>query len=544
MKKITSSKSFLCILFLSLALFSSGQGFSPKLQTRLQVIIDSFQNNPANPYIGGMSVAIKVDGLAEWRGATGYASRNVDAQNRLLPAGVPFKVDNLSRMYSVTKTFTAALVLELAKSGAFSLDDPITKYLPLLSAVNPGLSTAVTIRQLLAHESGYSDYTGEMQLQIAVAFDPTHVWAPYEMISFVHQIAAPGAERRYSSTNYILLGAIIEVATGKPVEQHYRDRFFTPLHFNSMYLGGRESIGNRFALADPHDNISPFNPIFQLTGQPTFPNDYTNISRFPLTGVVSLAFTGGGLVSNITDLAEWGNVLYSGKATSAATLDAMLQSISPTPDEDGDRLGYGIILSNKISGTYDFIGHDGNAPGYRSIMFYHQKKKLTMAFLTNYHGANLYDVAKVLYAALPDYLCGNNQKEEEKILLCFNGNSLCVSKSAADNFMKKGAYLGACDQSLNVKKQDEVVNENTITAFPNPFSSTISLSFKAAEAGPVSLKIYDLNGKMVANVYSGGTEKKVLHQINFDGGKLPPGIYLSRLQTASGVTEQKIVKAR
>ncbi len=544
MKKINYSASLLCILFLSLVLFSSGQGFSPKLQSRFQTIIDSFQNNPANPYVGGMSVAIKVDGLAEWRGATGYASRNIDAQNNLLPGGTPFKVDNLSRMYSVTKTFTAALVVELTKSGAFSLDDPITKYLPLLSAVNPGLSTAVTIRQLLAHESGYSDYTGEMQLQIAVAFDPTHIWTPYEMVSFVHQVAAPGGERKYSSTNYVLLGAIIEAATGKPVEQYYRDRFFGPLHLNSMYLGGRESIGNRFALADPHDNISPFNPIFQLTGQPTFPDAYTNISRFPLTGVVSLAFTGGGLVSNITDLAEWGNALYSGKATSASTLDAMLQSISPTPDDDGDRLGYGIILSNKISGTYDFIGHDGNAPGYRSIMFYHQTKKLTMAFLTNYHRANLYDVAKVLYAALPDYLCGNDKKEEEKIKLCFNGNSLCVSKSAAEGFMKKGAYLGDCDQSSNPKKQDADINENIITGFPNPFSSAITFSFTVAEGGPVSLKIYDLNGKMVASVYRGGTEQKVMHQVNFDGSKLPQGIYISRLQTASGITEQKIVKTR
>lgn len=544
MKKITYSASLLCVLFLSLALFSNGQGFSPKIQSRLQAMIDSFQNNPANPYIGGMSMAIKVNGPAEWKGATGYASRRIDDQNNVLPGGTPVKVDNLSRMYSVTKTFTAALVLELAKSGAFSLEDPITKYLPLLSAVNPGLSTAVTIRQLLAHESGYSDYTGEMQLQIAVAFDPTHIWTPYEMVSFVHQVAAPGAERRYSSTNYVLLGAIIEAATGKPVEQYYRDRFFVPLHLNSMYLGGRESIGNRFVLADPHDNISPFNPIFQLTGQPTFPDAYTNISRFPLTGVVSLAFTGGGLVSNITDLAEWGNALYSGKATSASALDAMLQSISPTPDEDGDRLGYGIILSKKISGAYDFIGHDGNAPGYRSILFYHQAKKLTMAFLTNYHGANLYDVAKVLYAALPDYLCGNDKKEEEKIKLCFNGNSLCVSKSAAEGFMKKGAYLGDCDQLTNIKKPDLEVKENVIMAFPNPFTSSVTVSFKAAQTGPVSLKVYDLNGKMLASLYSGGTEKKVLHQVNFDGSKLPPGIYLSRLQTASGITEQKIVKTR
>ena len=59
----------------------------------------------------------------------------------------------------------------------------------------------------------------------------------------------------------------------------------------------------------------------------------------------------------------------------------MLQSISPNPDEDGDRLGYGVILSKKISGVYDFYGHDGNAPGYRSVMFYQPDKKVTLVIL-------------------------------------------------------------------------------------------------------------------------------------------------------------------
>ncbi len=522
-----------------------GQGFSMELQSRFQHIIDSFQNNPANPYVGGMSVAVKVDKLAEWQGATGYAARNVDAQNNLLPGGTAFSISNLSRIYSVTKTFTASLVLELANAGVFKLDEPITKYLPLISNVNPGLNTSVTIRQLLVHESGYSDYTGEMQLQIAVAFNPNHVWTPYEMVSFVHQISAPGTERRYSSTNYILLGAIIETVTGKPVEQQFRDRFFSPLQLSSMYFDGREAIGNRGVLVAPHDNISPFDPIFQLTGQPTFPDAYTNISRFPLTGIVSLAFTSGGIVSNIADLAEWGNDLYNGKATSESTLSQMLQSISATPDEDGDRLGFGIILSNKISGKYDFIGHDGNAPGYRSILFYQPQKKLTLALMTNYHGANLYDVAKKLYEALPDYLCGNNDKEEQKIQLCFNGNTLCVSNSAAENFIRKGAHLGSCLQSSKVKNEAVAhYDNNSISTFPNPFTSSTTISFKSTVDGLVSLKIYDMNGKMVANIYNGTAQPKLTNKINFDGSKLPPGTYVCKLQTSTGSSEEKLVKLR
>src|SRR5436189_1930236 len=129
----------------------NAQGFSPQTQNQLQHVLDSFQNNPANPYIGGMSAAVKVDGLASWQGATGYAARNVDGNNNLLPGGTAFTTSTLSRMYSVTKSFTAPLVLELVKEAVFSLDDPITKFIPL-SLINSGLNGNVTIRQLIAHE--------------------------------------------------------------------------------------------------------------------------------------------------------------------------------------------------------------------------------------------------------------------------------------------------------------------------------------------------------------------------------------------------------
>ena len=550
MKKNIFSKVFLFLYLASVTLFTQGQGFDPQVQNHLQKILDSFQNDPANPFVGGMSAAINVDGLAEWQGATGYGARNVDQENNLMPGGTAFTVQSTSRIYSVTKTFTGALVLELVKEGAFSLEDPVSKYLPFLQAVNPGLTTSVTIRQLLAHESGYSDYTDEFQLQVAVAFDPTHIWTPYEMASFVHQINTPGAERRYSSTNYILLGAIIEAATGKTVEQLFRERFFSPLHFNSMYLGGREAHGNREALVAPHDNISAFNPVFQFTGQPTFPDAYTNISRFPMTAIVSLAFTGGGIVSNVTELAEWGNALFGGRATSQSTIDQMLNSISSTPDKDGDYLGYGVIKSKRISATDDFIGHDGTAPGYRSVMYYQPDRKMTIVVLTNYHGANAYKVAKALYEAMPAFLCGNENRKEDKINICFNGESICVDRKAAGGFIKRGAYLGGCNsqmfargsQSVNIgsKLQDNMF----LHATPNPFSNQVSLSFKLPQTGHVTLGLYDSNGRLVADIFNGNGEKGITKQVTFHAGTLPAGIYTSRLQAAGATKEQKIVLRR
>jgi D-alanyl-D-alanine carboxypeptidase len=524
--------------------YSLAQGFSPETKTRLRKIIDSFQNNPENKYVGGLSVAINVDSLALWQWAKGYAARNVDEQNNLLAGGSHLETDTLFRIYSITKTFTAALTLKLAKQGFFNLDEPIITYLPLLGTANPTLNTSVTIRQLLAHESGYSDYTAETDLQIAVAFAPTHIWNAYEMASYIHQLAEPGTQRRYSSSNYVLLGAIIEAATGKPVEELFRKRFFDELDLSSMYFGGRESIGSRGDLASPHDNISPFNPIFEATGQPTFPDAYTNISRFPLDAIVSLAFTGGAVVSNVADVAAWGNALFSGRAAGKSIVNTMINSVSDTVDEDEDRLGYGVIVTTKISESDYFIGHDGNAPGYRSIMFYQPGRKMTIAILTNYHGANLYDVAKALYAVLPSFVCGS---KKDKVIVCFKGVTSCMPRSEAAALIGKGAYLGACDQSaasfiassLNDLKID--MAKDKLSVSPNPVTSHSTITFTSAASGMISLGVYDVNGQLKATLFNSMAEKGAQRQISFEAGKLTPGIYVCRLQTPTGTISQKIV---
>ena len=470
MKKIIFTSALLFIIFSGLTLFTNGQGFSPTVQKRLQHVIDSFQNNPANPFIGGMSAAIKVDGLAEWDGATGFAARNVDQNNNVIAGGTRFEVNTLSRIYSVTKTFTSSLILELANEGAFGLDDLISKYIPV-NAINPGLNSNVTIRQLLAHESGYSDFTDEINLQIAVAAQPTHVWTPYEMLSFVHQENPVGSVRKYSSTNYVLLGAIIETVTGKPVEDFYRHRFFNPLGLKSMYFDVREENPTNRILASPHDNISPFNPVFLQTGQPTYPNAYTNISRFPYTAISSLGFTGGAIISDVKDVTAWSSALFNGRATGKKILNTMLQSISPNPDEDGDRLGYGVILSKKISGVYDFYGHDGNAPGYRSVMFYQPDKKLTLVILINYHGADIYAVAKALYNAVPGFECGN---KDDKVTICFYGTNVCLPRLAASWLIACGATLGACDEKCSIPFAGDISMDSKMRIASNNISAGCS----------------------------------------------------------------------
>jgi CubicO group peptidase (beta-lactamase class C family) len=531
------------VLFLS----SVAQGFSPQTIARLQHVLDSFQNNSATEFVGGISAAIKVDGLAMWQGVTGYSARNIDGQNNLLPGGTAFTTTTLSRIFSVTKSFTAPLVLELAKEGVFSLNDPVNKYIPL-NLINPGLDGSVTIRQLLSHESGYSDFeTDEIEFQIAVAFQPTHVWTPFEVIYFVHQAAEPGTVRNYSSTNYIMLGAIIEAVTRKPIEQFYRERFFTPLALTSMYFEVREAQPAGTVLASPHENISAFNPIFQFTGQPTFPDAYTNISRFPFIGIASAGYSGGAIVSNAADVAEWGNSLFSARATPRDILDTMLNSIPSTPDEDGDYLGYGIWRSSRMSTTTIFLGHDGNAPGYRSIMYYQPERKMTIAVLTNFHGADIYAIGRALYAALPNFISGNENRKEAKIILCYNGHAQTVDRNAADELIRKGAYLGVCDEPqvasafLPIPKSTFIPDKTSITLFPNPASGHLSIYYSVPNAGKINIALYTIDGKLVKTLFQGMADKNSQRRLEVQTGPLATGVYLCRLRTVDGIFQEKLM---
>lgn len=555
MKKLHLNIKLLAILSLLLAFapsWLSSQGFSTQVTNRLQFVLDSIQNSTANPVVGGIAVSINVDGLTEWKSAVGYAARNYNpTDNTLLVGGTPMTTETISHMYSVTKTFTAPLALELAKAGYFSLEDPVNKWIPFLPMINSELDGTVTLNQLLLHESGWSDYTSEEMTLLAVAAYPDKVFTPFELLSFVHQRDPKGTVRRYSSTNYTTMGAIIEIATGKPVEQHYRERFFTPLGLSSMYLSVREPQPAGTVLASPHDNFYVFNPVFEYLGNPLrFPWAWTNVSAMPFTAIHSMAFTGGGLVSNVSDISRWGNDLFGGRATSPQTLQAMLNSIASTPDETGDYMGYGIWTNKRISETDYFVGHNGRAPGYRALMMYQTDRKMTIAILSNFSGLDPrlggldpYDVAKALYNELPKFVAGNENRKEAKIVLCFNGNTITVDRSAAAGIIKKGAYLGPCQKSLPEAKAATMVNtgDNRLKVFPNPAHSNVTISFEANASGAVSVGLYDFNGKILRTLYNGTMEKGTTRTLTVNTSALGSGTYFCRIQTASGLQQQKVV---
>jgi D-alanyl-D-alanine carboxypeptidase len=542
MRTLMHTISRICLLGLLLVATGpsvSGQGgpklhgFTYETQAKLQKVLNEAINDPTNRFVGGMAAAIKIDGLAFWQGAAGYAYRNFDQTLMPVEGGIEFTVNTPSQIYSVTKSFTSSLVLQLVEEGKLSLTGKVSDYLPF-HQINPNIAD-VTIHQLLAHESHYSDFWDNPMLIGAIAMNPYKKWTALEALTFVKQDSLPGRVREYSSSNYIMLGAVVEKVTGISVAKHFRDRFFTPLQLHTMYLRGQESPPVNYpAMAAPHDNLGKY-------GFDPFPNTVTNISLMPFDGIASLAFTSGGIVSTVADVAEWGSALFGGRANSKFVLDAMLASIDNKGDKDGDYLGYGIWKSSRMSTTETFLGHDGSAPGYRSVMFYQPEKKLTIAILANDYGVNLYKVAKALYEVVPDFPCGNVNRKENKVLVCFNGKVQCVDRSAAPALIEKGANLGPCELTGLPPQTPKV---SILKAHPNPVDNRTVFSFVPEQSGMVSLRLYDVYGMQKAILFEGVVEKGILKQVTFNRGSLPAGVYFARLQTASGISEHKIVLNR
>ncbi|WP_207494428.1 serine hydrolase [Aridibaculum aurantiacum] len=530
----TIKKFFVSGLFVILFYQSSAQGFSTQTDQQLKAVLQQFYDPSM---VGGISVAIKVDGVAMWQGVVGYASQNTDVGFPQPPVEV-LEAGDAFRMYSVTKTFTASLVLELARQKVFNLDDQITKWVPVSALQAQGLNTNVTIRQLLAHESGYSDYVTNPAILAAVGLDLSRVWQPLEILPFVSQNTITA--RQYSSTNYILLGHIIEQATGQTVQQLFRTRFIQPLQLQSVYLDVREQKPAGLTLASPHENL-------QLFGVPLPVPVVANVGVFPFTAIGSLAFTGGGMIGNAADMAEWGNSLYGGRVIHKKSLDAMISSISNTPDADDDYLGYGIFSNNKVSTTERFYGHNGSGPGYRALMWYQPDRKMTIAILSNTSQVDVWPLAKALFEALPVFMCGN---KDDKLVVCQNGIERCIARAAAGNAVRNGAVLGGCDASgrdafTQVSPANhQLAMQANLKLYPNPAKDVAMLQINAVSAGDALVNIYDLSGRHITTVFNGRLVQGETKQLRLDTRKMSNGVYLVNIVTAAGTSQHKLIVNR
>ncbi len=330
-----------------------GSPYSLALQTALETVREEAA-------IPGVSVAIVFPDGSTWTGVSGEAD---------VATGDPVVPETAFALASISKTFLAALILDLAAEGHFQLDEPAGRYLPNLAIVK-----SVTIRQLLDHTSGLYDYFIHPRIDAALLADRDLAWPVDKTLGFVGKpYFEPGAGWHYSNTNYLVLGMLAERVDGRPLADQFRARFFEPLGLATAFDQIREAPagpvahGYRFAGS-------------KLTLPPVDLADGTGI--VPFRSVVTAAGGAGSLAASSTDVARWAAALYEGRAIDPASVSEMLADVERTSPSK-PRVPYGLgVQVIEVDGLRTY-GHSGRLLGFRSVVRYLPEQQLAIAVLTN-----------------------------------------------------------------------------------------------------------------------------------------------------------------
>lgn len=272
------------------------------------------------------------------------------------------------RIGSVTKTFTATLLLKAESEGLLSLDDTIDQY---VEGVPNG--DEITLRQVADMTSGIASYTTDDKWQKEWLSDPHRVWEPEELARIGIEdspLFDPGTQWFYSNTNYVLIGLVLEQVTGESIGDLYREEIIEPLGLENTFFPELEDS----SIPEPHAQG------YTLQGRSSGgkPIDSTDWSP-------SEAWTAGMVISTANDLLVYGRALGTGEGLlppeqQSERLDSFVDDVPPLdkPPLKGD-LAYGIGLGK----DHGWVGHNGEIPGYNTYLFYHPKLDAVVAVEVN-----------------------------------------------------------------------------------------------------------------------------------------------------------------
>ena len=209
-------------------------GLDPALEKSLQAAFKKSFNQSGVP--GAIAAVRTPEGT--WVSTLGVANK---------ASGKPMQANMHHRIGSITKTFTATLLLRAAAEGRLSLDDTIDQY---VKGVPNG--DKITLRQMANMSSGIASYTEDEQWVKEALSHPKKVWKPKELARIGIKdspLFAPGKGWHYSNTNYVLLGLVLEQVTGKPIDKLYQKEIIEPLHLKETSFPGADP-----ALLKPYDH--------------------------------------------------------------------------------------------------------------------------------------------------------------------------------------------------------------------------------------------------------------------------------------------------
>lgn len=319
------------ILFLFFTTILQAQDFNkPKLDSLLDILIEN------NKFMGGLS--IMHDGKEVYQKSVEFASISLNAKA---------DPETKYRMGSITKTYTATLLMQFVEEGKLSVTDTLSIYFPEVQNAQK-----ITINDMLRHRSGIFNITEAQDFGNWVTKPQTRK----ELLGLLktnEPAFEPKEKTGYSNTNYIILSYILEDIAKKPFSQLLEDRIITPLALKRTEYGHEIKPENNEAVPYYREN-GTWNQIEPLT-------DMQN----PMGA--------GSLVSTPTEVAQFYNALFSGKLVSEKSLQKM------TDVSTGMGYGLGSGAFNDRKG----FGHDGSIDGFQSFAFYMPSEKVAMTLSSN-----------------------------------------------------------------------------------------------------------------------------------------------------------------
>jgi D-alanyl-D-alanine carboxypeptidase len=299
----------------------------------------------------------------------------------------PIRAGDHFKIASLTKTFTATVILQLVGEGKLSLDDSVQRRLP---GVVPN-GSKITIRQLLNHTSGLSDFEGDPRyLKPYLAGNFAYYWSPRQLvrIGVSHKpLFAPGRGWSYSNTNYVVAQLIVERATGRTLGAELKARIFRPLHLRQTTYPTRPGLPN------------PYVHGYMLLGSPPL-TDVTGLSP-------SLAPGSGGIVSTVRDVADFYRALITGRLLEPAQLQAMKTVVSERTGRVTNGSGYGLGIGRTRSSCGGW-GHTGELPGYDVSTAFTENGRRQAVLMMNQDATTLAKPAFALYDRLLEKaFCGS-----------------------------------------------------------------------------------------------------------------------------------------
>jgi D-alanyl-D-alanine carboxypeptidase len=303
----------------------------------------------------GQVNAIKATGdvgvVAEVTGPGGHSFATAGLADTA--TGTPAQSDDSFRIGSSTKTFVATVILQLVAEGRLSLNDTVQHWLPGVVTGNGNDGGKITIRELLQHTSGLYDYINDLpELASTAGFEADRytTYTPAQLVAIAMRHApdfAPGTSWEYSNTNYVLLGMVIDKATGHSWQDEVDTRIIEPLGLRHTVIPGTST-----SIPGPHlDGYSAFGSGPAI--------DVTALNP-------SAADAAGEIISTTADLTTFYTALMHGRLLPKAQLAEMettvpapgLQSVWP-----GVRYGLGLMwIPLSCGGGY--YAHGGDLPGY------------------------------------------------------------------------------------------------------------------------------------------------------------------------------------